>query len=428
MLQLLLILLTLLCFGILNRKSRLTLRRSVKIEGGLSGFTLVELLVVIAIIGILIGLLLPAVQAAREAARRMKCTNNMKQLTLGVHNFHDTNSALPRWTLHPRRYNGSTIKTKHGFSVQACILPYIEMASYYEPLSKESFYTTNPAYGSVGSYRVLKDWADAIFCDTGTYESYASGKPEHFVHDKIVPTFRCPSDSPDSEYPSELPVDTSYKGTRPAVGNYMACYGSGMGYNYDPTGETDGVVSRAVAKKGLESVTDGTSNTLFWSESIIGDGTCATQGEPDPSTPWLRIAAKKTTYMAVGDTHEGTAAGWGASTKPGLVGIYATDSWSLPTHYQTAGNTTGYYGLRGFSWIIGDAASSGFCTFSTPNPPYLDWCNSIGIGFFAARSFHPGGVNASNCDGSVIFVSNSIDRQAWHRMGSMNDGGAYLPQ
>jgi prepilin-type N-terminal cleavage/methylation domain-containing protein len=384
----------------------------------ISAFTLVELLVVITIVGVLVSLLLPAVQQAREAARRMKCTNNMKQLTLGVHNFHDTQNVLPRWSCNPRR-SSSGAKTTHGFSVQAVILPHIEMSSFYAPLKKSQFAATT------GTLKVWKDWGNNyVYNDSGMYET--AYDQNNYVHDKVVPAFRCPSDSPNSEYPTELPVDGA-SGTRPAVGNYVACYGSGMGYNYDHTGDADGIVSRNRVANGLESITDGTSNTLYFSETIIGDGTLSLNFAPDSSTPWLRVAAKITSNgsMPVGETLEGDINAWTNSNKPGINGIYTTDSWSLPTYIT--GNTTNWYGLRGFSWIIGDPVATGFCAFSTPNPPYPDWSNPFGIGFFAARSFHVGGVNASHCDGSVTFYSDTIDRQTWHRLGSKNDGGANLP-
>lgn len=101
------------------------------------GFTLVELLVVIAIIGILIALLLPAVQAAREAARRSQCTNNLKQLGLALHNFHDVNNRLPASSHDPifldptyRDYRGERDK----WSYLVLILPYIEQKALYDDL------------------------------------------------------------------------------------------------------------------------------------------------------------------------------------------------------------------------------------------------------------------------------------------------------
>ncbi len=126
------------------------------------GFTLVELLVVIAIIGILIGLLLPAVQAAREAARRMQCTNNLKQLGLGFQNYHDVNGALMAGT------NGA-----NGLTWAWKILPFIEQNSLYQLI------TWNPAtyHGSDGNAAVFnqKNRISTLCCPSDNPKSVIAG-------------------------------------------------------------------------------------------------------------------------------------------------------------------------------------------------------------------------------------------------------------
>ena len=99
-----------------------------------SAFTLVELLVVIAIIGILVGLLLPAVQAAREAARRMQCSNNLKQLGLAVHNFESARRALPTSLRPPSNISGSGEQSR--VSVLTDLLPYIEQSTIFNQYNK----------------------------------------------------------------------------------------------------------------------------------------------------------------------------------------------------------------------------------------------------------------------------------------------------
>src|SRR5687768_6309984 len=142
----------------------------------LAAFTLVELLVVIAIIGILVALLLPAVLAAREAARRTQCTNNLKQLALGLHNHHDTYRKFPYYTrVSPNRQNWI-----------AFIMPFLEQGNL------------------VASYNLNVNWYDA---------------PTLAVTQLPLPVLSCPSDRPGAMW-------TDQSGYISARGNYLDCYGT----------------------------------------------------------------------------------------------------------------------------------------------------------------------------------------------------------
>jgi prepilin-type N-terminal cleavage/methylation domain-containing protein len=130
------------------------------------GFTLVELLVVIAIIGVMVGLLLPAVQAAREAARRMQCSNNVKQIGLALHNYVGTFTKLPPGSTGLPNAAGTNFNG-HGWVWHASILPFIEQSTLYDAIQ-----------GPDGMGNELGD--------------QNSGKPL-IVRQTTVPTFWCPS-------------------------------------------------------------------------------------------------------------------------------------------------------------------------------------------------------------------------------------------
>lgn len=190
------------------------------------GFTLIELLVVIAIIAVLIALLLPAVQQARESARRTQCKNNLKQLGLAMHNYHDQCNVFPYGVL-----NVGTYHLRDTWMQQ--ILPMIEQGPMYN------------------SYQA--DMSQWIMDVTPT------------VRDKSLSGFQCPSD------PS-CPAKGAAGGTRSGgdgfQGNYVACMGKTQNYNVD-----NGGLFGANSRNGLKSCIDGSSNTIMVSEVMIRGAT-----------------------------------------------------------------------------------------------------------------------------------------------------------
>jgi prepilin-type N-terminal cleavage/methylation domain-containing protein/prepilin-type processing-associated H-X9-DG protein len=200
-----------------------------------SGFTLIELLVVIAIIAVLIGLLLPAVQKVREAAARTQCLNNLKQLGLAMHTYHDANKSFPSGYLNQTSPQyPATPSFLFRRSAVAKNAPYVEQSNLYNALDM-----TIPLY---------QDTAGTVF------------PQNQFGVAQTVKLFLCPSDQ--------------YTVASPGFGptNYVACLGSGANGGTRTAG--DGIFYNNSSVRMTE-ITDGTSNTAMMSEQILGPGGAA---------------------------------------------------------------------------------------------------------------------------------------------------------
>ena len=275
-----------------------------------SGFTLVELLVVIAIIGILVALLLPAVQATREAARRMSCSNNLKQVALATHNYENSFKVIPAMT-------GSS-----SFSVQARILPYIEQAGLSELINFELPLLTGPPWRA----RFNPALKEAV--------------------ETVVPTFLCPSDPGDVKFGTTF-ADRS-NGYSAGL-NYMYSYGSGKDTTYDHSYKTDGMVWTN-SWAGFKHCLDGTSQTVLLAETVLGDQ--VNGSEPSPTGPHRRIA------------------NWGGTRRnrngPGFLhGGVLIQNPDLDQVFPA--QITSYRGNRGQSWIRGVPYATVINGYMTPN-------------------------------------------------------------
>jgi prepilin-type N-terminal cleavage/methylation domain-containing protein/prepilin-type processing-associated H-X9-DG protein len=344
----------------------------------LRGFTLVELLVVIAIIGVLVALLLPAVQSAREAARRMQCGNNLKQLALGMHNFHDQNKMFP--------YNYQLVGVNAWEAVSASyfILPYIEQQNLFQQFQIPSTAQPgqplgNPPDGAVGNAAM---WS-------ATWNGPANVR---------LKVFLCPS------APRGPTRGISWGGPG---SNYGWCTGSRVqvvwaGNNFN------GIIAYQ-HKRRMQDVTDGLSNTVLASEFLGGRG----QNTGTATYPFDVFYAGDGPFNAVRNKDFPTAAELTA------IGTAARN---------LAGG--GFRGNNGGNWAWYAANHSTFSTAAPPNWQYPtaggnccpggahDWGNGI----IPARSMHPAGVNVAMGDGSVRFVNNNVDLLTWQLAGSRNDG------
>ncbi len=339
-------------------------------------FTLVELLVVIAIIGILIALLLPAVQAAREAARRMECTNKLKQLALAQHNHHDIFNHLPN----SMSQHSMGIKEWNGWSAtgdpaliyyRGCIswavptLPFVEQQATYDAIKRIV------DDGSIMTYRPTVTNNDSPFC-----------VPQ--------PAFWCPSDA----------HARSVKG-QPSPTNYRACRGDMCVYG--TCDNPRGIYERGdIGVNSLASIIDGTSNTVMLGEAII-----LTYGNIDTSVslqyPWrggLAAAGISTSSPYLSNVTQCMA-----------VARDDNDNNLLKTPVTVAGQTR----LPGYAY--GQALWVSY--FITATPPNAPWCTygtdgispqpDYGTSMGSISSYHSGGANAAMADGSVRFISDTIN-------------------
>ncbi|GIX00632.1 MAG: prepilin-type N-terminal cleavage/methylation domain-containing protein [Pirellulaceae bacterium] len=341
-------------------------------------FTLVELLVVIAIIGVLVGLLLPAVQAAREAARRMSCSNNLKQIALALHNYE---SALRRL---PANYTNAN-SLAGNFSVFAQLAPYYEQANL----------------------QALIDFGTplSVGCCPGVMQP-----PHDQAAATPIPLLTCPSESEPMTF-SVVTLSGSGPAQTFAGTNYHMNLGTGVGTFYDTRVPTDGILW-INAQIGFSAITDGLSNTAAFSESLIG---VQVQNPGEPTTEEGRRRTMHNLRCAFVDRSM-------PPSVPGFAGyVVPDDPHLLDAVTRGSGLHRGWSGQRGAGWINGREYYTGYHHYHPPNSTIAD-VMSCGWGVFASRSNHHGGVNLALGDGSVRFVTESIDLPAWRRVGARNDG------
>jgi prepilin-type N-terminal cleavage/methylation domain-containing protein/prepilin-type processing-associated H-X9-DG protein len=321
-----------------------------------AGFTLIELLVVIAIIAVLIALLLPAVQAAREAARRGQCVNNLKQIGLALHNYHDVRGSLPA---------GHQGTGWQDFGPQVMLLPYIEQGPLFNMCNfNMSLSGANPGCPQMTTVQFTK--LTFLLCPSDS-DRLTNG----YGHQNYAGNS---GNSPESLWDNNR------------LGAFNGCFASVN--NCSPIGFRD--------------ITDGLSNTALYSEKVKGIGTAfngydvqiptsaimavpMTAGTDTVPQPYYLLCIAQNPYVVNGNFSTGGAISQG-------------EFW-WDAHYET-----GIYNhvMPPNLWGCDDANNV--------------WVNDAGAA--PASSRHPGGVNVLLCDGSVKFIKTTISTTIWWALGT----------
>jgi len=324
----------------------------------LRGFTLVELLVVIAIIGILVALLLPAVQAAREAARRMQCSNNLKQIALSLHNYESTFKILPMGTMNIAA--GGSGRPNNS-SPHPMILPYLEQTQVH----------------SLFDFNV----------DLNTHANNQAARQQK------LPGLNCPS------HPSTTPFVLAAPQCPQGCGTTTYHQSLGANANY---ATADGPFGRRYGAR-FADIIDGLSSTGLFGESLMGPagGSPTTGVVPAGSIDDYKVATNL------------PFATWDASATGDRIPVPECDNRAISAYL--------YRGKQYYRGIVVTTYYSHTLTPNSKRRDCIRG-TGVDRGHLAARSFHPGGALVALCDGSVRFASNTVDEVVWRSVGSKAGG------
>jgi len=329
-------------------------------------FTLIELLVVIAIIAVLIGLLLPAVQKVREAAARMQCQNNLKQMGLALHNYHDANGCFP-----PGEFGNSGVAPNDAWP--SYILPYIEQGNVYKGISK----TLVGYWGGYGP--------------PSPYTPYGPGPNDpdpvrraHYIASiSLIKTYVCPS-SPEKQRGNIYGIEFTTGNFFDDVGLLM--YSGIAGSNRSGTPSSVGGTFYLGSKTRIPEMVDGTSNTM-----IVGETSGLATGQQ---------------LNAYGSTSDNVA------------------SWNIGAQYGGAAGSSDFtWTLRTIAFPINGPYF--WCRYSNTSPLYVGQCAQSVIGKASLKSSHTGGANVLLGDGSVHYLSQTTDLFVLQNLADRADGQVF---